>query len=184
MTSVRGIRCLTMAVSIVAILSGAERVAKAQDLTVTFPRGWAVTNLPVTSADGQRVAGGTSRAILASQTGKPLAAIELTQEPQPSGSLRDLQASAKQIQAGAGDVYRKAGLELSCLPPRSVQVAGASGLDIQCDAGRDSRVFARQRIVVWSKPGMLASLSYTSSAREFAANIDAFRQTLASVTAD
>ena len=178
------IRWLNIAVITLVALAGAARAARAQDVTVTFPQGWTVTNLPATSADGQKVAGGTSRAILSTPTGRRLAAIELTRELQPSGSMRDLQEAAKQMQAGAGDVYSKAGLALSCLPARPIQVAGAGGLDIQCDATRDGQALVRQRIVMWSKPGVLASLSYTSAAPEFAAHLDTFDQTLASVTAD
>ena len=183
-TSARRINWLNIATVTVIVLAGTQTAAIAQDVPVTFPQGWAVTNLPVTSADGRKVAGGTSRAILSSQSGSALAAIEFTREPQPSGTMRDVQEAANQMQAGAGDVYGKAGLDFSCLPARPIQVAGTGGLDIQCNANRDGQTLVRQRIVMWSKPGMLTSLSYTSSAPEFAAHLDAFDQTLASVAAD
>jgi hypothetical protein len=177
-------RFLAVAALALALIAGAEGAARAQDLAVTFPQGWPVTDLPVTAADGHSVAGRTSRAVLSSQTGRPLAAIELTREPQPADHMHDLQDAAKQMQIGTSDVYSKAGLALSCLPAMPIQVAGTGGLDIQCDATRDGQALVRQRIILWSKPGMLASLSYTSSVAEFAAHLDAFKQTLASVAAD
>ncbi len=164
------------------VIIGFNGSAHAEDPQVKFPANWRVTELPIPSPNGQQIPGSIRRAMLSDQAGIFIAAIELVAEPQPADlGIRDLPGSFSQMEAGAGDVYRKAGLAFSCTSPTPIQVAGTGGLDAQCEADRGSQALVRQRLVMWSKPGMLASLSYSSSAGQFAGHMASFDQSLASI---
>lgn len=149
--------------------------------TIVFPPGWTVADLPAAMPEGQRVDGGTRRAMLADAAGKFVAAIELTTLPQPPDRLWDKAAAMQTTQDAAGDVVRKAGLAYTCDAPAPMRVAEVDGLVAECQIQRSGSVLVRQRIVVWSRPGMLSALSYSSGTGNFSAHEAAFEQTLASI---
>lgn len=149
--------------------------------TIVFPAGWAVADLPAAMPNGQRVDGGTRRAMLADTAGKFVAAIELTTLPQPPGRLWDKAAAMQTTQDAAGDVVRQNGLAYTCDASAPIRVAATDGLVAECQIQRAGSALVRQRIVVWSPPGMLSSLSYSTAIGSFAAHQAAFEQTLASI---
>ena len=166
---------------VILALTLTENAASAQDTTVTFPQGWTLSRLAIISPSGQTVPGSTARALLTNSDGHPLAAIELTLEPQPNGQLRDLNEAAKQMQDAASDLYKKSSLAFICQASVSRIINGTIGFDTQCKAAHGKVTLIQQRVVLWSRPGMLASLSYTAGVQDYPVYLKVFERVLLSV---
>lgn len=145
-----------------AVLAGP---AWAEQLAVTFPQGWTVSELPGSMVDGHVTPGDRRRAILPGPDGKPLAAIELTEIPGAEAQRQPLADIVRIAQDTATADYAKAGLQDRCTAAAPVRAGTWSALQIDCTVSRGEEPVLHQVIAMWATPGGFYSLSYTAPTR-------------------